>query len=108
MTHAEFVAAYEAGRIRVSVNRYAASRFVASHAMLPLVLLPVLGLGVALALLGYIVTGTLIFLGALLLRLVVRRSSGGFILWRALRDADFYRQVKAARVLSIEGSDPDF
>ena len=46
MTHAEFVAAYEAGRIRVSVNRDAASRFVAGNAMLPFVLLPVHGLGV--------------------------------------------------------------
>jgi hypothetical protein len=103
MTHAEFVAAYEAGRIRISVNRDAASRFVARHAMLPLVLLPVLGLGVALALVGYIVTGTLIFLGALLLRFIVRRSSGGFIVWRALQNAEFYRQVTAAKVLSIEG-----
>lgn len=103
MTHAEFVAAYEAGRIRVSVNRDAASRFVARHAMLPLVLLPVLGLGVALALVGYIVTGTLIFLGALLLRFIVRRSSGDFIVWRALQNAEFYRQVTAAKVLSIEG-----
>ena len=103
MTHAEFVAAYEAGRIRVSVNRDAASRFVARHAMLPLVLLPVLGLGVALALVDYIVTGTLIFLGALLLRFIVRRSSGGFIVWRALQNAKFYRQVTAAKVLSIEG-----
>jgi len=103
MTHAEFVAAYEAGRIRVSVNRDAASRFVARRAMLPLVLLPVLGLGVALALVDYIVTGTLIFLGALLLRFIVRRSSGGFIVWRALQNAEFYRQVTAAKVLSIEG-----
>ena len=103
MTHDDFVAAYEAGRIRVSVNRDAASRFVARHAMLPLVLLPVLGLGVALALVGYIVTGTLIFLGALLLRFIVRRSSGGFIVWRALHSAEFYRQVTAAKVLSIEG-----
>ena len=103
MTHAEFVAAYEAGRIRVSVNRDAASRFVARHAILPLVLLPMLGLGVALALVGYIVTGTLIFLGALLLRFIVRRSSGGFIVWRALQNAEFYRQVTAAKVLSIEG-----
>ena len=103
MTHAQFVAAYEAGRIRVSVNRDAASRFVARHAILPLVLLPMLGLGVALALVGYIVVGTLIFLGALLLRFIVRRSSGGFIVWRALQNAEFYRQVTAAKVLSIEG-----
>ena len=102
MTHQEFVAAYAAGRIRVSVNGEAASRFIAGRAMLPLVLLPVLGLGVALALAGYIITGTLIFLAALLVRFVVRRSSGGFIIWRALQDAEFYRQACAAQVLAVE------
>ncbi len=102
MTHEEFVAAYAAGRIRVSVNRDAASRFIAGRAMLPLVLLPLLGLGVALALAGYIITGTLVFLAALLVRFFVRRSSGGFIVWRALQNAEFYRQARAAQVLAVE------
>lgn len=102
MTHPEFVAAYEAGRIRVSVDRDAAARFVAGRAMLPLVLLPVLGLGVALAIVGYFITGAVIFVAALLLRTLVRRSSHGFLMWRALNHADFYRQVTAAQVLRIE------
>lgn len=104
MTHEEFVAAYQAGRIRVKIDRDAAARFVAGRAMLPLVLLPILGLGVALALVGYVISGIALFLGALLLRYVVRRSSDGFLLWRALRDAEFYRQVLAAQVLRIEQS----
>lgn len=102
MTHEDFVREYQAGRIRVTVDREAASRFVAGRAMLPLVLLPVLGLGVALALVGYIITGVLIFLTAIALRFLVRRSSDGFLLWRALRDAEFYGQVAAAQVLRIE------
>jgi hypothetical protein len=101
LTHEEFVAAYQAGRIRVSVDRDAAARFVAGRAMLPLVLLPILGLGVALALVGYVVTGIAIFLAALLLRYLVRRSSHGFLVWRALQDAEFYRQVVAAQVLIL-------
>jgi hypothetical protein len=70
--------------------------------MLPLVVLPVLGLGVALALVGYLVTGTIIFLTAVLLRFLVKRSSDGFLLWRALRDAEFYRLVLAAEVLKVD------
>ena len=104
MTHEEFVAAYQAGRLRVKIDREAAARFVAGRAMLPLVLLPLLGLGVALALVGYIVTGALVFLGALLVRFLVRRSSDGFLLWRALQDPGFYAQVLAAQVLKIEES----
>lgn len=102
MTHEEFIAAYQAGRIRVSVDRQAAARFVAGRALLPLVLLPLLGLGVALALVGYLVAGVLIFLAAIGLRFLVRRSSDGFLLWRALRDAEFYRQAIAAQALRVE------
>ena len=102
MTHEDFVSAYKAGRIRVKVQRDAAARFIAGRALLPLVLLPFLGLGVALVLVGYIVTGTIVFLAALLLRFLVRRSSDGFIVWRALQDAEFYRQALAAQALSVE------
>lgn len=102
MTHQEFVAAYQAGRIRVQVDREAAARFVAGRAMLPLVLLPILGLGVALALVGYVIAGVAVFVAALVVRYVVRRSSDGFLLWRALRDVEFYRQVVAAEVLRVE------
>ena len=102
MTHGEFLAAYRAGRIRVKVDRKAAARFVAGRALLPLIVLPFLGLGVALALMGYIVAGTIVFLAALLLRYLVRRSSDGFIVWRALRDAEFYRQAMAAQALCVE------
>jgi hypothetical protein len=102
MTHAEFVAAYQAGRVRVTVDRDAAARFVSGRALLQLVLLPILGLGVALALVGYFVTGAATFLAALALRFLVRRSSHGFLVWRALQDADFYRQALTAQVLRIE------
>jgi hypothetical protein len=102
VTHEEFVAAYRAGRVRVTIDRAAAARFVSGRAMLPLVMLPLLGFGVALALVGYIVTGAIIFVAALALRTLVKRSSDGFLLWRALRDGDFYEQVRAPQVLNIE------
>jgi len=102
VTHEEFVAAYRAGRVRVTIDRAAAARFVSGRAMLPLVMLPLLGFGVALALVGYIVTGAVIFVAALALRYLVKRSSDGFLLWRALRDSDFYEQVRAAQVLNVE------
>jgi hypothetical protein len=102
MTHEEFVAAYQDGRIRVHIDREAAARFVAGRAMLPLVLLPFLGLGVALALVGHYLIGGAIFLATLLLRFLVRRSSDGFLLYRALRDPEFYREVYAAQVLKLE------
>lgn len=104
MTHEEFVAGYHQGRLRVHIDREAAARFVAGRAMLPLVMLPILGLGVALALVGYVIAGVGVFIAALVLRFLVKRSSDGFLLWRALRDAEFYKQVLAAQVLKIEPS----
>jgi hypothetical protein len=102
LTHEEFVAAYQQGRVRVRIDREAAARFVSGRAMLPLVMLPILGLGVALALVGYVIAGLGVFIAALVLRFLVKRSSDGFLLWRALRDAEFYKQVLAAQVLKIE------
>lgn len=102
VTHQEFVAAYQAGAIRVVVDREAAARFVAGRTMLPLVLLPIMGLGVALAIVGHYIIGGIIFIAALLLRFAVRRSSDGFLLHRALREPEFYREVLAAGVLKID------
>jgi hypothetical protein len=102
VSHGEFVAAYQAGRLRVRVDRAAAARFIAGLSLLPLVLLPLLGIAVAVAIMGYFIAGALIFVAALGLRFLVRRSSDGFVVWRALQDAEFYQAAVAAQVLAIE------
>lgn len=101
MTHAEFAAAWREGRLRVEVDRKAAARVVSARLMLPLVLLPVMGAGVALALVGRYWIGAAVFLAALLLRLAVRRSSAGFILQRALEDERFYAEAVASGLLKL-------
>jgi hypothetical protein len=101
MTHGEFVAAYRDGTVQIGVDRAAAARLVSARLMLPFVLLPVLGLGVALALVGYLVTGIAVFLGALALRFLVRSSSQGFVLSRALQDPAFYEEMVARQVLRV-------
>ena len=99
MTHAEFIDAYREGRLKVQVDKSAAARMVSARLMLPLVLLPVMGLGVALALVGYFVIGALVFLAALGLRYAVRRSAPGFVLQRALADEHFYAEAIASGLL---------
>ena len=101
MTHAEFVQGYRQGTIQVTVDRSAAARMVSARLLLPLVLLPVMGLGVALALTGYLVTGVALFLGALGVRVLVRASSQGFVLSRALQDAAFYEEMVTNRILLV-------
>lgn len=101
MTHAEFVAAWREGRLRVEVDRKAAARAVSSRLMLPLVLLPVMGAGVALALLGRYFIGAAVFIAALLLRFAVRRSAAGFVLQRALEDEGFYTEAIASGLIRV-------
>src|SRR3970040_1326343 len=86
-------------RLTVQVDKSAAARMVSARLMLPLVLLPVMGLGVALALVGYFVIGALVFLAALGLRYAVRRSAPGFVLQRALADERFYAEAIASGLL---------
>jgi len=101
LPHDEFVAAYRAGRARVSIDRAGAARFVSAQTLLPLVLLPLLGGGVALALLGHFIAGATLFVLALALRHAVRASGQGFVLARALRDAEFYRAACGAGLLHV-------
>jgi hypothetical protein len=102
MTHEEFVRAYREGSIQMRVDRAAAARLVSARLLLPLVLLPVLGLGVGLALVGYLVIGAVVFAAALGVRFLVRRTSQGFVLSRALQDRAFYDEMIAKGILSVD------
>jgi len=102
MSHAEFVAAFAAGKLRARVDRGRAAKLVSARLMLPFVLLPLLGLAVALALTGRPFAGIALFLLVLVFRYAVRASSQGFVLTRALQDPAFFEQVRASGVLSIQ------
>jgi hypothetical protein len=105
MTHAEFVAAYREGRLKVHVDRDKAARFLSQRMLLPLFVLPVLGLAVGLALTGHLYTGVGLFLACIGFRFVVRRSGRGFVLSRALQDAQFYQQaLDAGLIQSLDSS----
>lgn len=99
MTHAEFVAAYRGGTIDVKVDREAAASLLSRRMMLPFVLLPVLGLAVALALTGAWVWGAIVFIAAIAFRFAVRASGQGFVLARSLGDANFYEEMVKAEIL---------
>jgi hypothetical protein len=105
MKHAEFVVAYEEGRLTVRVDPEAAARHISARLMLPFVLLALLGVAVALALSGRYVVGGLLFVGALALRYAVRRTAPGFVLQRALSDERFYAEAVAAGII---GDRPHF
>jgi hypothetical protein len=95
MTHAEFLRAYTAGKIKVDVEPAAAARYLSARLLLPFVMLPVLGCGVALALTGWIWTGlTIIAIG-------IKRSAPHFALTQALQDERVYEELTQSDILRI-------
>lgn len=101
MTHAEFVSAYQRGSIRIEIEPQGAARLVSARLLLPLVAMPVLGLGVALALIGWIATGlTLIATGFIAPRLI-KRTAPHFLLQQALQDPSVYEELTKLGLLRI-------
>ena len=101
MTHAEFVEAYRAGAIRVHVDRAAAARYMSARLFLPLVMLPLLGLGVGLALVGWIWTGLSVIAVGTIAPMLIKRSAPHFVITQALQDQQFYDDVAAIGLLQI-------
>ena len=101
MTHAEFVSAYGAGKIKVDIDPRNAARYISARLLLPLVMMPVIGIGIALALTGWIWTGvTVLALGIITPRLI-KRSAPHFVLTQALEDERIYREVTQSDILRI-------
>lgn len=100
-THGEFVAGYRSGAISVNFDPKEAARFLSGRLLLPLFMLPVLGIGVALALTGWVWSGlTVIALGIIVPRLI-KRGAPHFLLQQALGDEDLYRDVLRTGVMQV-------
>jgi hypothetical protein len=101
VTHSEFVAAFRAGRVTVEFDPKRAANLLSARLLLPLMALPVLGIGVALALMGWLWTGlALIALGFVAPRLI-KRSAPHFLLTQMLEDARHYEEICQAQVMQI-------
>lgn len=101
MTHAEFVAAYARGEIKVEVDPRGAARHLSARLLLPFVMMPVLGIGVALALVGWIFSGFAIIALGIIAPQLIKRSAPHFLLTQALENAAVYEEVARSGVLRI-------
>jgi hypothetical protein len=101
VTHAEFVEHYRAGAIRVHIDASAAARYMSARLLLPFFMLPILGAGVALALIGWMWTGVAIIAAATIAPMLIKRSAPHFVLTQALHDREFYDDVVESKVLEI-------
>lgn len=102
MTHAEFIDAHRNGSLRVAFDPHGAARFLSSRLLLPLMMMPLIGVGIALALSGWVWTGlSVIALGIILPRLI-KRSAPQFLLMRALQDEKLYLELMQAGIINID------
>lgn len=101
MTHAEFIAAYTKGEIKVEVDPAGAARFLSKRLLLPFVAMPVAGIGIALALTGRVYSGFALIVLAYLVPRFIKRSASHFVFQQALTDAAVYHDAVEAQILRI-------
>ena len=101
MNHAEFTAAYARGEIKIEIDPKEAARFISARLLLPFVMMPVLGIGVALALLGWIFTGLAVIALGIIAPRLIKRSAPHFVFQQALNDPAVYEVVTKSGLLRV-------
>jgi hypothetical protein len=101
IAHEEFRTGLPAGRFRVIVNPKLARRYVARRLLLLVVLMPLIGVGIALVLTGQTWPGALLVaLGVGLNRLVMWQAPS-IVLQMATRDPRVYEYVTQEGVMEV-------
>jgi hypothetical protein len=101
MEYREFVEAYHDGRIRVDIDRKGAARFVSRRLLLPLVTMPVLGIGTALAIIGWIWTGLAMIAAGTIVPLLIKMGAPNFVMSQSLQDARFYNDAYREGIMHL-------
>lgn len=101
LTHREFVQAYGEGRIIVNFDPQAAAKFLSARLLLPLFMMPVLGIGIALALSGWIWIGLLVIALGIVVPRLIKRGAPSFLMQQMLGDEGLYREALHAGIMHI-------
>jgi hypothetical protein len=102
MSHADFVRALNDGSVRVHLPPRPAAEFLSRRLLLPFFMMPLLGAGVGLALIGWLFTGLAVFLIGFAVPRLVKRRAPVILLQQAVQDEGVYRDLLDAQVLQIE------
>ena len=101
VAHEEFRAGLPAGRFRVVVDPKLARRFVSQRLMLIVFVTPLIGVGLALALMRHTLAGGLLVAAGVLLHRVVQWQAPKILLHLALRDPKVYAHVTQNGVMEV-------
>lgn len=105
IAHDEFRAGLPAGRVRVVVNPRLARRYVAQRLLLLVVVTPVIGTGIALALTGRTWGGAALVAAGVALNRIVLWQAPRILLHLALRDPAVYAHVTDDGVMEVRRVD---
>jgi len=78
---------------------------MSARLLLPFVMLPVLGIGTALAPTGSVWIGLGMIAMGTIAPIIIKRSAPHFVLTHAVDDAKFYQEVATSGLLRIEDAD---
>ena len=101
LAHRDFVAAFHDGAITVTFDAKGAARFLSARLLLPLFMMPVLGIGVALALTGWIWTGLAVIALGIIAPRLIKRGAPRFLMHQMMDDGDLYRDVVHAGIMRV-------
>ena len=99
--HEEFRAGLPAGRFRVVVDPKLARRYVSQRLMLIVLMMPLIGVGIALALMGRTWLGAGLVAAGVILHRVVRSQAPKILLQMAARDPAVYDFVTQNGMLEV-------
>jgi hypothetical protein len=97
----EFRAGLAAGRFRVIVDPKLARRYVAQRLMLIVILMPLIGIGLALALLGARWTGALMVATGVIGHRLLMWQAGAILLQMAARDPKVYEHATQNGLMEV-------
>lgn len=106
LSHPELITAYRNGTVIVHFDPQAAARFLSERLLLPLFMMPVLGIGVALALTGWVWTGLLVIALGIIVPRLIKRGAPHFLLQQVLRDASLYQELLRNGVMQLVRREP--
>lgn len=102
MSHAEFVQAARTGTLKGYMPPPRAAEYLSRRLLLPFFIMPFLGGGVGLALVGWIFTGLLVFLIGFIVPRLIKRNAVPILLNQALTDERLYHDLIEAEILQVQ------
>jgi hypothetical protein len=105
VAYEDFRSGLPAGRFRVIVDPKLARRYVSQRLMLIVFVLPLIGVGLALALTGRTWLGAFLVAAGVLLNRVVMWQAGRIVLYLAAHDAKSYEQITQHGIMEVRRLD---